>query len=78
VTDGGSNQEECFYMGKPCLLMRKATERQEWIWENVIISEYKDKIINDFILNYNNYKKDLIINKESPTDMIIDFITKKI
>ncbi|HHX81694.1 MAG TPA: hypothetical protein GX696_01765 [Pseudomonadaceae bacterium] len=31
ITDGGSNQEECFYLGKPCLLMRKATERDEGV-----------------------------------------------
>ena len=29
ITDGGSNQEELSYLGKPTLLMRRATERQE-------------------------------------------------
>ena len=29
ATDGGSNQEECSYLGKPCLLLRHYTERQE-------------------------------------------------
>jgi len=38
VTDGGSNQEESFYMGLPCLLMRKETERQEGLGSNVRIS----------------------------------------
>lgn len=38
VTDGGSNQEESFYMGLPCLLMRKETERKEGLDSNVRIS----------------------------------------
>ena len=29
ITDGGSNQEELFYMRKPCLILRTATERNE-------------------------------------------------
>ncbi|MEP1727168.1 MAG: UDP-N-acetylglucosamine 2-epimerase, partial [Marinobacter sp.] len=29
VTDGGSNQEESSYLGLPCLVMRKGTERKE-------------------------------------------------
>jgi UDP-N-acetylglucosamine 2-epimerase (non-hydrolysing) len=40
VTDGGSNQEECYYMGKPCLIMRNTSERQEGIGSNAVISEY--------------------------------------
>ena len=77
VTDGWSNQEECFYMWKPCLLMRKATERQEGIGQNVIISDYKEDKIHEFISNYDSYKKNLIENKKSPTDVIIDFIIKQ-
>lgn len=34
ITDGGSNQEELFYMNKPCLIMRKTTERNEGIGAN--------------------------------------------
>lgn len=34
ITDGGSNQEELFYMNKPCLIMRKTTERMEGIGVN--------------------------------------------
>ena len=31
ITDGGSNQEELYYMQKPCLILRKVTERKEGI-----------------------------------------------
>lgn len=46
ITDGGSNQEELSYMGKPTLLMRKATERQEGIGRNVVLSGYdRDRML---------------------------------
>ncbi len=35
ATDGGSNQEESCYLGKPYLVLRKETERQEGLGENV-------------------------------------------
>lgn len=34
VTDGGSNQEELHYMGKPTLIMRSHTERQQGLGTN--------------------------------------------
>ncbi len=49
VTDGGSNQEECSYMGLPCLLMRKETERKEGIGDNVTLSNLDPTIITEFV-----------------------------
>lgn len=34
ITDGGSNQEELFYMNKPCLIIRRTTERGEGLGAN--------------------------------------------
>ncbi len=56
VTDGGSNQEECYYLGHPCLLLRHATERIEGLGKNVIISKFDPVIINEFIDNYQKIK----------------------
>lgn len=74
ITDGGSNQEECFYLKKPCLLMRKATERNEGINKNVIISKYNTKIIDEFLSNYQNYKFDSEKFTDSPSDIIINYL----
>lgn len=41
ITDGGSNQEELSYLHKPALLMRQATERQEGLGSNVVLSGYE-------------------------------------
>jgi len=76
ITDGGSNQEESYYLGKPCLLMRKTTERKEGLGENVVISKYDEKIINVFIKNYQKYKLDSLNFKISPSKIIVDYLEK--
>jgi UDP-N-acetylglucosamine 2-epimerase len=49
VTDGGSIQEESYYLGKPCLLLRKKTERMEGIGHNVVLSECRMEAAERFI-----------------------------
>lgn len=77
VTDGGSNQEECYYFGKPCCILRSHTERIEGLKENVILSKKSIKIINDFFDNYQKNQISPIINcKESPSKIIFEELTK--
>lgn len=71
VTDGGSNQEECTYLGHPCLLLRHATERTEGVGENVILSGFDSNIINDFIDDYPKFKQIRFDADSSPSKMII-------
>jgi len=40
LTDGGSIQEESFYLRKPCLILRNRTERNEGIGKNAILSTW--------------------------------------
>ena len=72
ITDGGSNQEECFYLGTPCLLLRSETERMEGLHSNVVLSKFNTAIIDDFVANYSTYKKDPISKKVSPSRFIVD------
>ena len=74
VTDGGSNQEECFYLGKPCLLLRKATERQEGLGRNVCLSQMKDSTIDDFINDYSRFSVPHLQEEVTPTSIIISEI----
>lgn len=52
VSDGGSNQEECHYMGKPVLLLRMATERHEGLESNCTLSRYDPELIDRFLEHY--------------------------
>jgi UDP-N-acetylglucosamine 2-epimerase (non-hydrolysing) len=72
VTDGGSLQEEASYLGIPCLLLRKATERREGLGENVLLSCYEPQRIADFTGHYQDYVRPVRTSRESPSDMVID------
>lgn len=74
ITDGGSNQEECYYLGKPCLLLRNKTERQEGIGKNVVLSHYKSRTIDKFLENQKKYKTKPIKVSVSPSKIIVNNI----
>ena len=72
ITDGGSLQEEVTYLGIPCLLMRKTTERMEGIGDNVVLSCYKESIIYDFVRNYQLFRRQQLVLEFNPSDIIIE------
>lgn len=76
VTDGGSNQEESSYLGKPCLLLRKATERQEGLGENVCLSQMKGSIIDDFINGYSRFSTPFFQEGITPSSIIVNEIER--
>lgn len=76
ITDGGSNQEECYYLGKPCLIMRNKTERMEGIGENTMLSEYDPKRILDFCKNYETYKGTGVYTQSKPSSIVANTLSK--
>ncbi|MBI4826623.1 MAG: UDP-N-acetylglucosamine 2-epimerase [Nitrospirae bacterium] len=76
VTDGGGNQEESFYMGKPCLLLRRKTERLEGLNRNVCLSKMEDTAINSFVKNYRDFIIPVKKAEFSPSEIIVDEIRK--
>lgn len=74
ITDGGSNQEELHYMGKPCLIMRKTTERQEGIGTNALLYGGNLDAIKKFASNYRQYERNSLIGEYSPSEIICNNI----
>ena len=72
ITDGGSNQEELYYMGKPTLIMRKKTERHEGIGENAKMFTGIEDIL-EFAKNYHEYQ-----NKPDISDTPSIFIAQEL
>jgi UDP-N-acetylglucosamine 2-epimerase (non-hydrolysing) len=70
ITDGGSNQEELYYMGKPCLVLRKKTERNEGINKNVFMYNEDIGAMKEFSINYNRYKTNGVDDSVSPSYII--------
>jgi UDP-N-acetylglucosamine 2-epimerase (non-hydrolysing) len=76
ITDGGGNQEELYFMGKPTLLFRYATERPEHIGKTLALSELKEKKVLNFIHNYKKYQHPMVKLKKSPSLIITDILVK--
>ncbi len=74
VSDGGSNQEECFYLGKPCLLLRRTSERREGLGENALLSEYRPEVFERFARDYPRYRRAPIETAHSPVERICEHL----
>lgn len=72
VTDGGSNQEEAYYLGKPCLLMREVTERIEGLSENVLLAADPLRHIDAFMDRPERWRRPRIRLPGSPSSIIAD------
>ena len=72
VTDGGSVQEESSYLGLPCLLMRRATERQEGLGENVVLSDLDPERIRSFARDPEQHRRERVALTLRPSDRIVD------
>jgi UDP-N-acetylglucosamine 2-epimerase (non-hydrolysing) len=73
VSDGGSNQEECYYLGKPVLLLRTATERREGLGENCILSGYDLGIVDRFVATWQDSRRPSRAPEHSPSDIIAKY-----
>jgi UDP-N-acetylglucosamine 2-epimerase (non-hydrolysing) len=75
ISDGGSNQEECSYIGKPCLLMREATERHEGLDGPCILSRFDPHVIKNFIANWTHYRAPMSKESSSPSQIILEALS---
>jgi UDP-N-acetylglucosamine 2-epimerase (non-hydrolysing) len=78
ITDGGSNQEECAYLGKPCLILREESERVEGLTTSCRLSKFNKYIINDFISNPDQYRKEREIFSKRPSITIIETLIRQV
>jgi UDP-N-acetylglucosamine 2-epimerase (non-hydrolysing) len=72
VTDGGSNQEEAYYLGKPCLLMRRKTERIEGLGQNVLLAPHPLREIDAFLRDPGRWARPRVRLAASPSVIIAD------
>lgn len=76
ITDGGSNQEELYYMGKPCLIMRKTTERKEGLGLNAKLYGGDISEIRRFINSYMEYVQPEVKVDVYPSRIIVDSLIR--
>lgn len=72
VSDGGSNQEECSYLGKPCLILRTTTERKEGLDGSCMLSGLDERKIDHFLKHHASYRRPALGLDFHPSEMILD------
>lgn len=80
ISDGGSNQEELSYLGIPTLLMRMATERQEGLNDNVILSCFDIERINKATESVytDPLRQAISLPPHYPSNIIVDDLMKRV
>lgn len=76
ITDGGSIQEECAYMGRPCLVMRSETERREGLDSVVRLSSFDWDEVTSFLSNYRNLRAGSRTPNQRSSERVFDILTE--
>ncbi len=75
VTDGGSIQEESYYLNIPCLVLRKRTERQEGQGHNIFMAEFNDDRVTYFLDNFRAFRSNWMMESRcSPSEKVLDYL----
>lgn len=72
ITDGGSNQQECFHLGLPCLILREKTESLEGIGTCCVLSRFNDDVIDGFLANPQKFRFEPPHVARRPTDIVFE------
>jgi UDP-N-acetylglucosamine 2-epimerase len=74
VTDGGSIQEETYFLNVPCLIMRSNTERVEGLGENAFLAEFDPEQIERFLQRLPTLRRQNANDGLYPSKVIVDHI----
>ena len=74
VTDGGSVQEESYFLDVPCLVMRKKTERQEGLGQNVLLAGFEKNRVDQFLRSFSALRRAETCDDLSPSRTIVDHL----
>lgn len=77
MTDGGSIQEECAYLNKPCIILRKTTERPDGLGKNAMLWEFNDTKALNFIAEISKHAQTTHREGESPSKEIISTLLEE-
>lgn len=72
ISDGGSNQEECSYLGKPCLLLRESSERMEGLNTCCVLSRFNQEMIDRFLENPLLYQTSSVATAARPSQLVLN------
>jgi UDP-N-acetylglucosamine 2-epimerase (non-hydrolysing) len=76
MTDGGSIQEECYYLNKPCMVLRSTTERVEGLGENAMLADFDLGQMNRFVQDFSSLKRKNRCAGIAPSALIVDHVLR--
>ncbi len=76
VTDSGGNQEECYYLGKPCIIHRAVTERKEGLGENCRLTGFQVEHLRRWVENHDQLQRGPRAQELSPSAIIVETIRR--
>lgn len=76
LSDGGSIQEECASIGKPCLILRMRTERQDGLGNTAMLWEFSDSKRDLFMEGLTSPPPQSSSKEKSPSKAIVDILQK--
>lgn len=71
VTDGGSIQEESYFLNVPCLIMRTKTERLEGLGQNVVLAGFDEEKIDHFLQTFTALRRTETADDSHPARKIV-------
>jgi UDP-N-acetylglucosamine 2-epimerase (non-hydrolysing) len=77
VTDGGGNQLELAFLGKPTLIFRDEVEQREGIGETAVVSRLDPAVVDDFLGRYRDFARPVSLPDSSPTEIIVDVLEER-
>jgi UDP-N-acetylglucosamine 2-epimerase (non-hydrolysing) len=77
VTDSGGSQEECAYLGHPCLIHRGVTEHSTGLDGSVVLSGMQQDVVRRFLNDPERLRTDPMQVSESTSDRIVRFLANR-
>lgn len=77
VTDSGGSQEECAFLGLPCLIHRAVSERYDGLGGSVVLSRMDLNVVRSFLRDPEHWRTAAGKNEVGPTRIIVDELVRR-
>jgi UDP-N-acetylglucosamine 2-epimerase (non-hydrolysing) len=77
VTDSGGSQEECAFMGHPCLVHRAVTEHETGLDGSVVLSRMNQETVRAFLSDPERFRCAPPPSAESPSEQIVRYLEER-